>query len=277
MINFIEPTSTCSMNNAYFVSFHQSIAALLENNGIDSLGIQDSVFNAYKADIAKLNDAVLRTMGSDKTAIIADYDTQRDKLFRYVRNVLINTKFSSDPEIAALYETALTKILKVYPSKIATESNQEESAHIAGFIIDVDKFFHNQLVKLGIDGALKALETANNNFQKTFLERSDELASIEDGATIKYRAAVEESFALISVTMNYFASRTDSTDEVIMARCNSCSYCIGIINQFTSEVKQSIKLGKALSKNGNGNANPNPNANPNANGGNSGGGLGDLG
>jgi len=263
MIQYLNPTAASSMNNGYFVAFHQGNCALIDQYEAKNLGIQEADFLQYKAKIKQINDAVLKTQGSDKTAVIAAYDEERDKLFRYVRNVLANLKYSTDAELAALYATAQAKILKVYPSSIASENNQEETAHINGFLVDVRKFFAKEISKLGISTALTALETANENFQKAFLERSDELAGIEEGATLKLRDEIEELYAKMACAINYGASRTDATDETSVSVCTFCTDFIAVHNQYSSEVKQSIKLGKALSKKESSNENGNKTDNEN--------------
>ncbi len=248
MTNLIKTASTGSMNNAYFVAFHQSVKAMIDKAGVANLGINQTDFSKYGHYIQLLNDAVLRTQGSDKTALVAAYDEERDKLFRYIRNVFANLKYSTDKELIALYETALAKILKVYTSKIANEGNQEETAHINGFIVDVRKFFGDQLTKLGISGVLTALETANENFQKAYLERTTELANIEEGMTEKYRAEVEECYERIALTINYYNIQTNSSDETITEIRTVCIDFTLDLNQYISEIWQSIKLSKALKK-----------------------------
>lgn len=260
---------------AEFTAFCLSLQKLVgEQGGAENLGIPASTFAEFENTLAMLSDAVNATQGSDKTSVINDYDKLRDRYFRNVRNVLANLKYSTDPELAALYETAHAKILKVYPASIANEPGQQETAHIAGFVLDVEKFFHSYLSKLGIASALSALTKANEDYQKTYLERSDELAQIEEGATARYRAKLSELYAQMEVNVNYYNALEGAADEDSLARHNACLAFTQVLNEYIDELWQSVKQSRALSKGNTPNAKPNPNS---GNGGNSGGGMADLG
>ena len=236
------------MNNAYFVAFHQGMSELISSNGDTDLGLVAADLTAYRNKITLLNDAVLGTQGSDKTAQIAAYEAERDKLFRGCRNTLANLKNSGDPDLVALYDTAKAKILAVYPSSIASESNQEETAHINGFLVDVRKYFGTQLDALGLTKQIAALDTANQNFQTAYLDRAAELSEVVTGATVLYRKEVEELYAKMELTINYFASRTDATDTATQTLCSACTAFVTLANEYIDEIWQSIKLGKSLSK-----------------------------
>jgi len=263
MIQYLNPTATSSMSNGYFVAFHQGNSALIEQYEAKNLGIQEADFAQYKSKIKQINDAVLSTQGSDKTSLIQTYDDERDNLYRFVRNIFANLKNATQTELKSLYPTAKSKILKVYGSNLASENYQEETAHINGFIVDVRKYFGKDLETLNLSAALTALEAANNNFQAAFLNRSDELAGIELGATKKLRSDIEDLYAKMACAINYGASRTDATDETSVSVCTFCTDFIAVHNQYSSEVKQSIKLGKALSKKDSSNENGNKTDNEN--------------
>lgn len=256
---------------AEFAAFCFSFKELVTQSGVKNLGLHEPTYNEFCSRLDQLSDAVNATQGSDKTPVIGQYNKERGRYFRYIRNVLANLRFSTDPTLAALSDTAKTKILKVYPAKIANEAGQQETAHVAGFVLDVRNFFADQLDKLGIKAALTALETANNNFQSTFLERSDELSSIDDGMTAKCRAQLEELFRQMEVTLNYNASLTYADDEKSVMLQAASANMISVLNQYIDELWQSIKQGKAQSKETPGNANSGGNSGGNANpgGGNS--------
>ena len=245
-------TSFCfdRLNNAYHVAFHQQIEKVLTNAGASATGIQESDLSRYRDALERLQDAVLRTQGSDKTPLLKQLDEKRDSYFRYVRNVFANLRFSSDDSMRALYETANAKILKLYPASITKESYQEEYAHIAGFIVDVRKFFESDLTKLGVKDMLTNLEQANEAFQKAFADRAEELSLSETGYTAQCRAQVDEAYERMILAINYYASRSDSSDESIMSYHSNSIVLIPVINEIISQIWQSIKLAKALKKEG---------------------------
>ncbi len=258
-------------------SFFGAVKKVIDNAGYAQLGIKEADYQAFCLNYNKLSDAVNATQGSDKTTQINAYDEERDNQFRFIRNILANLKYSTDKELAGLYETANTKILKVYPSNIANEPKQEETAHIIGFAIDIRKYFGEHLNKLGIATALTALETANGNFLATFLDRSNELANQVEKATETYRAELEKIYARMELTINYNASLTDATTEKEIELCSTCTEAMGIMNQYIDELWQSIKLSKALKKEDKTNSNgtstkPSSGGNTKPSGGTSGGG-----
>ncbi len=235
---------------AEFAAFCLSVKELIAQAGAENLGLKSGLFEQFGQKLALLNDAVNATQGSDKTPIIAQYDEERDRYFRYIRNVLANLRNSIDPHLAALYETANTKILRVYPASIAHEASQQETAHLTGFIVDMRKYFGDELSKLGIASALTALETANGNFQKTYLARTEELSNYPEGATQQYRAELEQLYAQIEVTVNYWATLTGATDEASIERQLACADFTNVLNEYIDELWLSIKVGRALSKEG---------------------------
>lgn len=236
------------MTNAYHVAFHQQIEKVITTSGETALGIQAADLAKYRDALTLLQDAVLRTQGSDKTTLLKTLDDQRDNYFRFVRNVLANLKFSNEESKKALYETAHAKILKLYPASVASEGYQEEYAHINGFIVDVRKFFASDLVKLGIKDMLDALEETNDAFQAAYADRAEELSQTETGFTLKCRTLVDEAYDNMTLAINYYASRSDAADEATMNFCSNALHVLPVINEVIAGFQQSIKQSKALRK-----------------------------
>ena len=227
------------LNNAYHVNFHSNVLAMIEQYGEDSIGLSTSILNQYKAEIGKETDAVKRSTAMAETPLIREQDEIRDNLFRYVRNVLVNLQYSPDAQLKELYATAKAKILTLYPASIAQESDNEESAHLRGFILDVRTLFKDKLTAMGIDNALKSLETANDRLQELYVTRAAAIAANSAEATSAFRAAVEETYAKIVSRIVYTAQLTELTDESSTMMRQTCEKFIDAMNQLIARTLQS--------------------------------------
>lgn len=278
----LNTSNSKSMNNAYAVAFHQGAYEQINTAGASALGIDNKILYDYHSTIIALNDAVLGTQGSDKTALISELDSERDRLFRFCRNTMANLKLHTDDKLRALSETAEAKILRVYGYKITRESNHEETAHIFGFVTDMRKYFGTQLAALGLDKAITNLETANQAFQTAFLERNEELAQVTPGITALLREKAEELYDRMRIVIAFHANNESDTSEEETSRCDACKDFAKVHNEYIDSIKQSIALGKSLSKSGGNSDSTNTNTKPsggnstNGGGSSSGGGKVDL-
>ena len=227
-------------NNAYHVNFHSNVIAMIEQYGEDSIGISTSMIKSYKESIALETDAVKRSMSASETKALREADAKRDNGFRYVRNILNNLQYSTNPTDQVLYEMAKEKILNIYPSTIPDESDNEESAHIRGFILDVRNYFKNDLEKLGISAALTALEDANDKLQEQYITRAENKASVGNEFTKKCRNAVDEAYQMIIVRIEYTGQLTELTDESSVMVRQTCERFIDALNALIARTWQSI-------------------------------------
>ena len=81
---------------------------------------------------------------------------------------------------------------------------------------------------------------------KTFCSRSEEKAQTEQGATQTLRAAITESYKLISAGVVYFASRTDATADPLKAFCTQCTLFINAANKFIADFRARTKISESL-------------------------------
>ena len=236
--------SLARFNNAYHVNFHSNVLAMIEQYGEDSIGVSTSLLNQYKAEIGKETDAVKRTTAMEETQKIRELDTARDQSFRYVRNVLVNLQYSPDKELAALFDSVRVKILNMYPASIATESDNEESAHIRGFVLDIRENFKTKIEKMGLTAALDALEKANNDLQELYVTRAANHAANGTEVTVKCRAAVDEDYSRIVSRIEYTAQLTELTDESSVMIRKTCETFIDALNALITRTWQSVNMGK---------------------------------
>ena len=97
---------------------------------------------------------------------------------------------------------------------------------------------------LGIDGDLDDLEEKNQRFMQLYQERIDERAATEVAMTDKLRAATDDAYKLLVVTINGLANLVDPAKDEQIAACRAC---VDAINQVIKEAKQTLnnRLGKS--------------------------------
>lgn len=247
-MNSILKMGVTRLTNTYHISFHASFYNLVNEAGADQLGIPQNMIEAYKAAIDREQDLVNRSMTSDKTAVIRQHDQERDRLYRFIYNVLTNTENSADPAVVELYATVEAKILSNYSPSISREGDQKETALIRGFLLDIDSFLGNAAVaKLGIREAMNKLAEANEAFQMAYLSRVQEQAESGTGVALECRARTDEQYQSIVTVLNYYASRRDSSDETVMSFYVNCMSFIPNANMLIKRVRAVVKAGRSLS------------------------------
>jgi len=230
------------LTNAFHASFHHAIVSQIIETGEASLGLSTGFGNAYKQAVDTEQDIVNRTLGSAKTDALRAQDTLRDNYFRAVRNVLKNAKYSSVADITALYDTIYKKLLKPYPSSILAEGDHEESSHLRGFIVDVKQYLTSaEINKLGIAADLAALETANEAFETTYLERNDEYVQNPAGYGAQCREEVDKYWGKLVHTLNYYANETDNADGTVKMVAEETSTFVDNINKHIELFLRSVK------------------------------------
>lgn len=240
-----------SMTNAYHVSSHASFLNLLTNHGAADLGISATLLTDYQAAIEREQEAVKRAVASDKTPAIRLADETRDRLFRFIRNTLSNMENSPDAATAAAFATIKTKVLDLYPAGIVHEADNVQTAHVRGFIVDINEYLEPSLRDaIGISTALSLLADANETFQQRYLERIDELAAAPAAYTKECRTQVDALYRRIVTSLEYRAARTDATDETERTYCTRAQAFIGIANELIARIWQAIRQGRSLAASG---------------------------
>ncbi|MBQ0057275.1 MAG: hypothetical protein KBT20_06425 [Bacteroidales bacterium] len=234
-------TFITGLRNSYHVAVNDSILLLIDQYGAESLGLTSQFITDYQTKVSSFKDAVNRPLASGVTVEVRNADKERDALFRYVRNVLTNIKFSPDAEVAALYPTIDAEILKIYPSSVRYEADHEEYAHIEGFIIDVNRTLSRHISKLGLADALTKLSNANKRFLEAFNSRNSEKQYRLDASAL--RTKVQQCYEYVVTTVNFYAMQSASTEEAVKEKCQTCQNFIvdvnNVISEYTLRQKQS--------------------------------------
>ncbi len=238
-----------NMNNANFGAFMERFKVLVDKQGGTALGIETGVLSALTADVQAFHDVVNRTVGSEITAQLTQADAQRDRLYKFVRNVLLNSKNAASADIASLWDLIDAKLLSVYEAGIVDDANSQESAKLTGFVTDVRRYLTaEQISALGIATELDELLTWNSKYDALFVARAEEKATTEQGLTQTLRTRLIETYRLIGNTAAYFASLAPSADEALNQRAAQCTQFIRVANALIVEFRTRIAIGQAVSE-----------------------------
>lgn len=248
-----------SMTNAYHISTHHSLSELLTTYGDTQLGIAEALLTKYRGKMKELQNKVKQSTSSSNTELLRAADTERDQLFRYIRNVLSNLENSPTPALSETFPLVKAQILDIYPASLINEADNVQTALIRGFVEDIHRYLQEHLAAYGITDALTKLGESNDRFQQLYLQRVVEQSNNDSGLTLKLRGEVDELFLQMEVILEYWANQ-EATDENA-ANVTKAQEFIKVSNELSVRIWQSIKLGKTLSDQGEKPATDNPSAN----------------
>ena len=247
MLTTINSASLGRMTHANFCTFMAHVLVLVKQTGTAALGLPDSWLTQFEADQKSFNDIVRRTLASTYTAQLAELDSKRDKLYQFVRDVLNNVPYSDDDEIVALSDLVSTQLLKVYSADIVSDANGEESAKLAGFILDVRQFLTDeQIRKLEIEDVLAELEVCNKQYGELYVDRSKESADNPKGLAKTLRESLTTQYLKLKLAVEYFASRDDAGNDALLLLCSQCTAFIRNLNSVITFVRTRIAVSEGV-------------------------------
>ena len=231
------------LKNAEHVSFHNNVKVAVEKIGITTLGLTEAQYGAYTAKVDEEQDIVNRAQSSIYTPEMKAMDEERDRLFRLIHLKLQACLLASPGSAAAkLASTVDRYLLAKYSNEVCTLPYQEESAVIAGFILDVNTFLGEEGIEtLEIEREMASLETANRKFADQYNERVTEKSGTSAEITKTLRSETEEQYRLLCLHIEYKANNDTASEG------QACASLIGIINQLVADARfrLNVRLGKA--------------------------------
>lgn len=195
-------------NNAEHVQYHVNVRNAILEAGAENLGLPDPFFNPYTQAIDIEQDVVNRASGSAYTLEMEQADKKRDLIFRRVRHKLSLCELEKESSIMSMASAVVKKnILSKYPGSITVLPYQEETAHIAGLILDCRNILsEEQLDAFGISEDLEELETTNNHFAQMYQGRVTEKAEGNAMLSAKLRAATDNAYFVLVLALNQLAN-----------------------------------------------------------------------
>ena len=225
------------LSNAYHVAFFSDVKAAIDKVQYANLGLDNENYGRFDMAISAEQDIVNRSRASVYTPKLQEYDNLRDNYFRRVYYKLRNAENDSLNEkmTPELINRIRVNILGQYGLDICNEPNQKETAKIRGFIRDVRVNFTMNLADLEISKDLEILEEANDNYEKTYVARLDEQATLP--ATSKLREETEAAYLAISYLIAALANSTSLVEDDMPKR-SYCSRFIDQLNMLIRDFKQ---------------------------------------
>ena len=239
----ISTLSFAQLKNAEHVSFFNNVKVAIDKIGTTTLGITEAQMAPFCLALDTEQDIVNRAQSSIYTPEMKAMDEERDRLFRLIRLKLQACTLASPGSAAAkLASTVDRYLLAKYNNEVCTLPYQEESAVIAGFILDVNNFLGEEGIEtLDIVRELASLESANRKFSDQYNERVTEKSGSSAELTKTLRGETEEQYHLLCAHLEYKAN-LDTTAVGL-----SCGSLLGIINQLIADARYrlNVRLGKA--------------------------------
>ncbi len=195
-------------NNAEHVQYHVNVRNAITETGADKLGLPDPFFTPYNQAIDIEQDVVNRASGSAYTLEMEEADKKRDLIFRRVRHKLNLCELEKESSVINQASAVVKKnILSKYPGSITNLPYQEETAHIAGLILDCRNILsEEQLDAFGITDDLEELEATNNHFALMYQGRVTEKAEGNAMLSAKLRAATDNAYFVLVLALNQLAN-----------------------------------------------------------------------
>ena len=229
------------LRNAEHVAFFNNVLREFDKYGAEDLGITAEKFDKFTTAVATEQDIVLKAQGSMYTADMVDLDAQRDLLYRKIRLKLQAVTLSAPDNPGSTFILPLEKyILNKYSTDIVSLAYQEESAHLAGFILDMEsRFTKDELKAMGVDQDLISLELANDTFADLYNQRASERACNTAELTKKLRTETEELYAILCLHIEYTANMAPQTEQGEV-----CGMVLGVINELVRDARQHLNQRK---------------------------------
>ncbi len=211
-----------SLSNARYSQFcHYRMTELDKSKIAEDFGVPAATVADMQSMEQRLADLVNSFRGSGQTAVMANFDADRDGKFRAIWWIIKAAGTSSSESMRQAY-TKVSPLLTTYPLSMCAEDYAAETAHMRGFLIDLRKFPEELLSGIGITTALlNALQESNDKFQEAFLARNQERSTATLNEIKKLRLGIEECWSIIAPYLLIASNRKiteENAGEVAAAR-----------------------------------------------------------
>lgn len=240
MIKTISKISFGKLSNALHVSYMNTIVAIINEHGTERMGMKEGLFESFTKAVSEEQLIVSRTRASEYTKELEANDIKRDNYFRaviYKLRALLYETHTTGGLTSDVLKTIETRLLNVYPISIISDAAQVESAKIAGFVADIDRYIKEYVEEIGIKQDVAELDKANKLFEQAYIGRLGERAQDvkADDCRQKCEAIYMQCVYYIGGRANEFID--DSVDESAQLQISECSLCLDQINQAVKEFK----------------------------------------
>ena len=227
------------LKNAEHVQLHSNVRNLVTTATPTKLGLADVVFTPYRDAILAEQDIVNKATGSAYTLEMQEADQKRDQIFKRVRKKLELCELE-DESTTAFKATGVVKkhLLAKYPGSVCQLPYQEESATLAGFVLDCRELLTDEQVEgIGIDSDLDDLESANIKFGRMYQERVGERAEGDTRLSLKLRAATDQAYQVLTLSLNALANDPTPANATQVAAVREL---VGKMNVVIKEAKDRL-------------------------------------
>ena len=240
----INTLSFLQLKNAEHVSFFSNIALAINTLGAEDLGLNAALFTEFKSAVNEEQDIVLKAQGSMYTTDMVAADDERDALYIIIHHKLQAMAHYPASSAFATYKAPLEKyILNKYGTSVTALPYQEESAHLAGFDMDMHaQFSDDDFEAMGIATDLLLLKAANERFAEMYNQRATERSGTSAEETKRLRTKTEGLYARIKLYLEFTVDSAPETDKGIL-----CAKLIGVINEIVRDARKhlNMRLGKS--------------------------------
>lgn len=247
----INTIALTNLKNAEHVQFHTNVRNVIESAGTEETGITDLVYDPYCVTIEKEQDIVNMATGSAFTIEMQEYDQKRDLIFKRIHRKLELCELSDhDTKAYQLLPKVQKHLLNKYGNSVTYLAYQEETATLSGFIHDCRTMFTAEEIEaLGIEGDIDDLQAANLKFNQVYHQRVDEKAAGNTHISVKLRAATDEAYTLLVLTINSLANDPTPGNKV---KVDACRAVVGRINIVIKDAKDRLsqRLGSSVAEPG---------------------------
>lgn len=196
------------LKNAEHVQFHTNVLSIINTATADAIGLNALILTTFASAIAEEQDIVNMTTGSSYTPQMEENDKLRDTIFKRIRKKLELCSVEHQNSDAYKARNVVEKqLLSKYAGSVTSLPYQEETAVITGFVQDCRAFLTTeQLESIRIDSDLDDLLAVNKKFTQTYQGRVDEKAANDTKKSLRLRAATDEAYNTLALSLNFLAN-----------------------------------------------------------------------
>lgn len=215
------------LNNAEYTQYLSNVEALATKATPAKLGVEESLFSAYKTNVAKLTEIAKHSTASKETQLLETLDQDRDSLVVYI---LTNIKNERKSPVKARKEaaTALYLVTKPYIG-IQTMPNRQETQHIESLYTDLSRSENAvHITTLGFTEAVATLNTTNQEYKKLTADRTEAKLTAPTENMKQVRSITDEQYR--EITLRAFAQSVALPSEEASAFIASLNILIDETN-----------------------------------------------
>jgi len=230
-----------SLSKAHIQSFHQKVAILMQEAGIDQEPDTQEAFEAYQKKIEEMKAILSLSKQLEQTEVIRNARREIDTHYKYIHSVLRNLEYDQQGLDEELCQKIKHEILEIFPLKVLRLPFYEYTATLSSLCAHLESDWQSLLETLNLTEHYTTLCQQLDLLVNSTNARSEEKANKEKGQARRIIAELTGCYNLLALYVEAW-SNTLSTSPTIQDRQQRTLTLLNQINEIVSSLKHSLAV-----------------------------------